>query len=169
MKLVPIVGLLAVLMLTLASFAGAAAPHSLKTFGEDSGSVVTVTGSKSATIVNGAGEYGGVYVQAKSLSGKPLAKVDFEFTATGDTAGGAPRFSMPINDGAAYAFLDVANCGSEWVSTDNVACKVFYGNESHANWDAFAAAHPDYKIADAIPFIIADQPGTYNVSGIDLR
>ena len=46
---------------------------------------------------------------------------------------------------------------------------MFYGNESHANWDAFAAAHPDYKIADAIPFIIADQPGTYNVSGIDLR
>jgi hypothetical protein len=170
-KLVSVLGLLAVLTLTLASLAGAAAPNALKTFGSGA---VTVTGSKSATIVNGASQYGGVYVGSKSLSGKSLAKVDFEFTATGDTAGGAPRFSMPINDGAFdensdHAFIDVANCGGSVVSTENAACKVYFGSESHANWDAFAAAHPTWKIADAIPFIIADQPGTYNVSGIDLR
>ncbi len=56
-----------------------------------------------------------------------------------------------------------------WVSTANADCKVFYGANSFANWDAFAAANPTYKIADAIPFIIADQAGTYHVTGIDLR
>jgi hypothetical protein len=172
-KLVSVLGLLAVLTLTLASLAGAAAPSALKTFGS-ANSLVTVTGSKSATIVNDAGEYGGVYVQSKSLNGKSLAKVDFEFTAsdTGTVAGGAPRFSMPMNDGTSttsYAFIDVANCGGTWVSTANADCKVFFGADSYANWDAFAAAKPAYTIADAIPFIIADQAGNYSVSGIDLR
>lgn len=167
MKLVSVVALFSVLMLALASFASGAAPAALKSFGE--GSVVTVTGSKSATIENDAGEYGGVYVNGKSLNGKLIGKTSFSFTATGDIAGGAPRFSIPINDSSAYAFLDVANCGSGVVSTDNAACKVFYGAESFANWAAFATAHPDYKIGSAIPFVIADQPGTYNVTGIDLH
>ena len=171
MKLVSVLGLLAVLTLTLASLAGAAAPNTLKTFGPGD---VTVTGSKSATIANDAGEYGGVYVQSKSLNGKSLAKVDFEFTASADSdvAGGAPRFSMPINNGTSvtsYAFIDVANCGSEWVSTDNADCKVFLGANSYANWDAFASENPTYKIADAIPFIVADQAGSYTVKDIDLR
>ena len=37
MKLVSVLGLLGVLMLTLASFAGAAAPSSMKTFGDGTG------------------------------------------------------------------------------------------------------------------------------------
>ena len=147
------------------------APANLKTFGSESGSEVTVTSSTSATIANGAGEYGGVYVQGKSLNGKSLAKVDFAFTSTGSVAGGAPRFSMPIDDGAAggYAFLDVANCGGPVVSTENSSCKVYYGNGVYANWDAFAAQNPTFKIGSAIPFIIADQPGEYGVTGIDLH
>jgi hypothetical protein len=160
-------------MLAVASFASGAV-GGLKTFGQDSGSVVTVTGSKSATIDNGAGEYGGVYVQGKSLNGKALAKVDFEFTsaATAAVTGGAPRFSMPIDDGTTtlgYAFLDVLNCATSHVSTNDASCKVYFKNEVHANWDAFAAAHGTWKIASAIPFIIADQPGTYSVTGIDIR
>jgi len=172
-KLVSVVALFSVLMLALASFASGAAPASLKKFGTGQ---VTVTGVKSATIVNGAGEYGGVYVNGKSLSGKTLAKAGFEFTAGGDSsvAGGAPRFSIPVNDGAFdpnadYAFMDVANCGGVWVSTDNAACKVYFGSESFDNWADFASTHPTYKIADAIPFIIADQPGNYSVTGIDLH
>ena len=171
MKLVSVVALFSVLMLALASFASAAAPNSMKTFGDG---VVTITSSKSATIVNTPGHYGGVYVGSKSLSGKALAKAAFSFTATGSIEGGAPRFSIPINDGAFdpntdYAFMDVANSGSGWVSTDNAASKVFFGSEVHANWAAFATAHPTWKIADAIPFIIADQAGSYTVTGIDLR
>ena len=143
------------------------APANLKMFGTGE---VTVHTSNSATIDNGTGEYGGVYVQGKSLSGKSLAKADFAFTAAGDVAGGAPRFSIPIGDNSAYAFIDVANCGgSQLVSTESATCKVFYGSDSFANWDAFAAANPGLKIGSAIPFIIADQPGTYTVSGIDLH
>jgi hypothetical protein len=171
-KLVSVVALFSVLMLALASFASGAAPASLKTFGTGA---VAVTGSKSATIVNGAGEYGGVYVQAKSLHGKLIGKTAFSFTSTGSIEGGAPRFSIPINwdgsfdENADYAFLDVANCGSDWVSTDNAACKVFFHSESFDNWADFASTYPAYKIADAIPFIIADQPGNYSVTGIDLH
>ena len=39
----------------------------------------------------------------------------------------------------------------------------------YANWADFASTYPAYKIGSAIPFVIADQAGTYNVSGIDLR
>ena len=150
------------------------APANLKSFGSESGSEVTVLTSSSATIVNEAGGYGGVYVQGKSLQGKSLAKADFAFTAAGVVAGGAPRFSIPINDGAFdpnadYAFLDVANCGGTLVSTEDASCKVYFGNDVFANWDDFAAKRPDYKIASAIPFIIADQAGSYTVSGIDLH
>ncbi|HEV8489171.1 MAG TPA: hypothetical protein VGQ58_05235, partial [Candidatus Limnocylindrales bacterium] len=94
----------------------------------------------------------------------------------GDVAGGAPRLSIPINDGLGtadlFAFLDVANCASNTVSTDSPTCPVFlnqvYG--SFASWDAFVAAHPTFKIVSGgIPFVIADQAGTYVVSDIVLR
>jgi hypothetical protein len=40
----------------------------------------------------------------------------------------------------------------------------------YANWDAFAAANSTYRIArGAVSFIIADEPGSYAVSNIDLR
>ncbi len=69
MKLVSVVALFSVLMLALASFAGAApAPKPLKTFG--TGAVTT--GTDSATIVIDPGEYGGVYVSSKSQGGKTL-------------------------------------------------------------------------------------------------
>lgn len=128
------------------------------------------------TLVNDAGEYSGVYLSSKSTSGKYVGSVDYSFTAGGAIAGGAPRLSIPINDGAGtadlFAFLDVANCGSGTVSTEIATCPVFlnqlYG--SFANWDAFVAAHPTFKIvAGGIPFIIADQPGTFTVSNIQLR
>ena len=135
---------------------------------------VTVTGDGTATIVNGAGEYGGVYLSSKSQSGKTLNDVDFAFTSTGAVAGGAPRFSLPIDDpatsakGDGYAFIDVNSCGGDTnVSTDNDNCIVYFGNQVHANWDAFAAAHPEYVVTPGvIPFIIADRTrGTYSVSG----
>jgi hypothetical protein len=123
-------------------------------------------------------EYGGVSISSKATSGKLIGAVTFSFMSSGDVAGGAPRFSIPINvDGkgnktAFYAFLDVNGCaGATLVSTDSSTCKVFAGTETFANWAAFAAAHSSYKIASgSSPFIIADgTQGTYVVSDIVLR
>lgn len=166
----------AVALMVSSAAQAAPAAKTLKTFGTGE---VTAT-STAATIVNDAGEYGGVYLQSKSQSGKLVSRVDFQFRSTGDVGGGAPRFSLPIDadgDGATdgYAFLDAANCGGTsgnpiLVSTESGTCPVFYGSESHANWDAFAAAHPAYRMSPgAIPFIIADVPGSYAVDGIALR
>jgi hypothetical protein len=153
----------------------------LQTFGTG---VVTLTGEDSATIVNDAGEYGGVYIKSKSNSAK-LVDVVFQFTSRADVTGGAPRFSLPIDDPATkgkdagldgYAFIDAANCGgvsggTTLVSTQNPACQVFYGAGSWANWAAFAAANPTLHIASGYtPFIIADgAAGSYNVTDIVLR
>jgi hypothetical protein len=165
--------------------AGTAMAAPLRTFGTGT---VTRNSGDSFTIVNDAGEYGGVYVKPqspKSLAGVSLADVDFSFVASGDTAGGAPRFSLPI-DGpdlglatddwngdtyADYAFIDVNSCGSTTVSTTSSTCKVYYVDSAapYANWDAFAVAHPGFSVSEDIPFIIADQAGTYTVSKISLR
>jgi hypothetical protein len=159
--------------LLIAVPAMAAAPSKLQTFGTGE---ATVTGPDSATLANDPGEYSGVYLRSKSQSAKPIGAVSYSFDHTGDTAGGAPRFSIPIDtDGngsvEGYAFLDANNCGNTGrVSTDDANCQVFFRDESFANWDAFAAAHPTYRIAPgSIPFIIADQEGSYTITNIDLR
>ena len=169
-----------VAMIALAGSA-TASPATLKTFGTG---VVTITGADSATIVNDFGEYGGVYIQSKSQSSKPLNKVVFQFTSRGDVAGGAPRFSLPIDtDGNPntidYAFLDAAGCGAPvgpnttvatLVSTQNPVCKVNFNSVDYANWAAFAADNPTYRIGQGwTPFIIADVVGSYNVTDIVLR
>ena len=88
-----------------------------------SGRAVTVTGADSAKIVIRPGQYGGVYLNSKSQGGKTLDQVAFGFTSTGDVQGGAPRFSLPIDDpatavkGDGYAFIDAANCGARGPGT----------------------------------------------------
>ena len=169
----------AVAALGFGSVAASASAAKLQTFGTGT---VTVSGD-SATIVNEIGQYGGVYINSKNQSGKPLGAVSFSFQSTGDVAGGAPRFSIPIDtDGVGgtvegYAFLDAAGCGgvsgqSTTVSTTVATCKVSFNspNYNYDSWDAFAAANPSYRIAPgAIPFIIADAAGSYAVNSIDLR
>jgi predicted small secreted protein len=149
----------------------------LRTFGNGD---VTVTGD-SATIVNELGEYGGVYIQSKSQGAKPLSQVVFQFRSTGDSAGGAPRFSIPIDtDGKGktdngYAFLDVNGCGGSTgvetlVTTQSGSCAVNFAGVDYANWTAFAAANPTYRTAPGfIPFIIADAAGSYAVDSIVLK
>jgi hypothetical protein len=79
-------------------------------------------------IVSGAGEYSGVYLNSRSESGKYLAEVDFSFTAAGSIAGGAPRFSIPVDtDGdhvvEFYAFGDRNGCaGASLVTTEGTTC-----------------------------------------------
>jgi hypothetical protein len=166
---------LAAIALTVAvvGTAFAASPAKLRS---DGTGTATITGAKSATLENGPGEYTYVYVNAKSPYGKALAKVDFGFSATGSIAGGAPRLSIPVDSddpGSGwdlFAFIDVNSCGGGWVSTANPACGVYIGSEFFANWDALAAAHPTWRMArDTSPFAIADQAGTYHLSGIDLN
>jgi opacity protein-like surface antigen len=171
----------AVAAIGFGSVAASASATRLQTFG--TGTVTVGDDGTSATIVNGLGEYGGVYINSKSKSGKPLNAVDFSFVSTGFVTGGAPRFSIPIdtdgvgstNDG--YAFIDAQGCGGAPGETTTVStaldnCQVSFNspNYNYANWAAFAAANPTYRIAPGfIPFIIADEPGSYAVNSIDLR
>jgi hypothetical protein len=156
-------------LVALATFAGvaSAAPVTFQKFG-DGNVTITATGAK---LNNDAGEYSGIYVKSKSLNNKPLANVHVSFMSTGDVAGGAPRFSIPLNTGS-YAFLDVNNCGTPGVvSSDDATCQVFINTGgSFANWAAMAAAQPTWRVSKtAVPFIIADVAGNYEVSNVDLR
>jgi hypothetical protein len=164
----PIVALVAVA--AFSGVASAAPSASFLTFG-DEGGIATINGG-TITLDNSAGGYSGVYVKSKSLNNKPLADVHVSFKSTGDVAGGAPRFSIPLSTGTnVYAFLDVNNCGTDVVSTDDDTCQVHVNTGgSYANWDAFAAANPLTRVSKtAIPFIIADQLGTYLISDVDIR
>jgi len=166
------------------SVTASASANKLIAFG--TGTVTIGPDGTSATIVNGPDptggfQYGGVYINSKSQSHKPLSAVDFSFVSTGDVTGGAPRFSLPINtDGgssiAVYAFIDAAGCGgasgvSTVVSTSASNCQVNFLGVEYPNWAALADAFPTARIAPgAIPFIIADgAAGTYTVTHIDLR
>jgi hypothetical protein len=171
--------LAALASLAIAGTTLAAAP--LQTFGTGD---VMVSGD-SVTIVNDAGEFGGVYSNARSLGNKPLAAVDVSFVSTGFVTGGAPRFNIPIDaDGDReldfYATLDAANCGGTantevWVSTENPDCTVYFlgTSGSYENWDAFVAANPEYRVASkgegSTPFIVADIEGEYELSDVDLQ
>lgn len=175
-----LVGLMvaAVAAVGFGSVTASASPTKLITFG--TGAVTIGDDGTSATIVNGDGQYGGVYINSKSKSHKLLSEVDFSFVSTADVGGGAPRFSLPINtEGgssvAGYAFLDAAGCGgasggTTLVSTSASNCHVNFLSVDYANWAAVADAFPTARIAPgAIPFIIADVPGSYAVNSIDLR
>jgi hypothetical protein len=138
----------------------------------DAPATCTLNSASSATLDTTQGSDAGVYFSnAKSTNGTPLAAVDFSFTyfcavttdQTSCVSGGAPRWSIPIStDGNSkttegYAFLDAPNCGDTGtVSTADKTCPVFFDSESFANWDDFAAAHPDYTISGDAPFVIAD-------------
>lgn len=157
--------------------AWAGEPQSLQKQG--TGDVV-ITSGNSATITNDPGEYGLVITKSNlnkfgkgNVSSRPIGKTDFSFVSSGDVAGGAPRFSIPIDangDGTAdgFAFLDVNGCGSTFVSTESPTCTVYYNTETFPNWDAFVAAHPTYEVL-GFPFIISDVAGRYVISNIDVK
>ena len=120
--------------------------------------------------------YSGVYLQNSNLEGKTLATVNkLSFRYTGIATAGAPRFSLPIDTGsgetAFYAFLAAFYCddGTGLVDVLNDAtCTIYAGSESFANWAALVAAHPDWRVGPNLPFVIADEPGTWTVSDVQL-
>ena len=172
-----IAGSAALLALVAVGNAQANPPQSLQTEGTGT---VTVTSGSSVRIVNDANEYGAAYTKSNLIKyekNKPstrlIGQVDYSFSSSGSVAGGAPRFSIPIDindDGSVdgYAFLDVNGCNSTTVSTESSTCTVFFNSEVFSNWDAFVAAHPTYTVA-SVPFIIADQPGDYFIYDIDVK
>jgi hypothetical protein len=175
MRRVLLVLALACALLGLTASVVSAAPpkaQALNCFQGGGATCVVDSSNNTATLDVPAGGYAGVYVNGKSYSGKPLAAVDFSFTYYGDVSGGSPRLSIPIDDGTgtlSYAFIDAAGCGYttdtgpntfHLVSTTLSNCQVTYGGTTYLNWDAFADAHRDYRIATGtLAFVIADQPG----------
>jgi hypothetical protein len=175
---------IAAALLTVGFASAAGTPH-LSTFGTGD---VFVNGDKFATF-NDTGEYGGAYVN--KTSNDPLSKVHVRFINDRAVGGGAPRFSIPIDENKdtitdAYAFIDVNNCGSSTVSSDDSNCQVFLNTGgSYANWAALVAANPTWRLAkkdpngtrpngkplysSTMPFIVADVEGDYLVHGIVLN
>lgn len=164
-RIVAVAALAGLAVFAFAAAAGAA-PSRLKTFGTGE---VTTSGT-SATIVVDVGEASGVYTGGSR--GNLLGNSVYTFTSRGDVVGGAPRFSIPINDGAFdpntdYAFIDASGCGATegdnpgnvatLVSTQNPACHVNFHGTQYANWTTFAQSNPTFRVAKGwIPFIIAD-------------
>ena len=146
--------------------------HGVCTF---TGSVATLNNVDNDT--DPYNNYSGVYLQNSNLDGKPLAEVSkLSFRYGGDDAtAGSPRFSLPINTGsgstAFYAFVSAYYCndGAGLVDAVNDAtCTIYAGSESFANWAELVAAHPTWKVGPNRPFVIADDPGTWTVSDVQL-
>jgi len=127
--------------------------------------------------------YAGVFFATSSLSGKPLSAVSASFTyaaSAGTTAsGGSPRLSIPIDtnaDGVTdnYAFIDTLGCNDGSANTGTLSlsdstCTVAYGGGgSWVSWAAFAAANPTWKVSNSLPFVIADQPGMWTITNVQL-
>lgn len=145
----------------------------------DAPATCTLNSATSATIDTSVGGDAGVYLtNGKSTNGATLQSADFSFTffcanttdLTACSGGGAVRWSIPIStDGNSkttegYAFLDGAGCmnggetpvgGAITVSTALAECPVNFAGD-YANWDAFAAGNPSYRISGALPFVITD-------------
>jgi hypothetical protein len=139
-----------------------------------------------ATLFNAAaGDYSGVYIANSNLEGKKLNtinKLAFSYaSATGDVSGGSPRITFPIDlngDGLWDDFVsaDAVGCtdGDAFSGTVDVindpTCQVsLNGGGTYESWAAFVAAYPTATVAtDAISFIIADQPGSFTITNVQL-
>ena len=179
--------------------AASAAPNRLRTEVFGTAQAVVFSSTSAGLVVsgndNGVG-YAAVYTNAKSPAGKLLIEIDMGFRIAapegqnGYVQGGAPRLTIPIDmDGDLlwddFASLDWASCGgtvdatglltsSVLVSTTSSTCAVTLNSGAggtYANWDAFAAANPTYRIAKGQQaFIIADWgPTRVTLTGIDLN
>jgi|SRR5262245_35842963 len=169
----------AVLALGLLAGPATAAPK-VKTFATSGATVEVDDGTYTITLTTAA-DSGGLS-QGKAQGGQLLSDVLFSFISRGDVAGGAPRFSIPIDDPSTagkldgHAFLDAAGCGGvsggdTTVSTELGQCHVNFAGTDYANWAALAEANPTFRLSSGFtPFIIADgTAGVYIVSDVVLR
>ena len=162
-------------------FEGGTGTCVLNSSGAKGSATLTVTGA------TGDGDAGVYYLGYNdSIYNVPLADVtQLSFNYTGTATGGAPRFSIPIdednnsatNGGAGYgagteafAFAGAALCNNGAGTVDvikDATCDINYKGVDYPNWAAFAAAFPDAVISfgDYV-FVIADEPGTWTVSNV---
>ena len=125
------------------------------------------------------GSYSGVYYRHSSLNGKLLGDVtQLSFNYTGVPTNGSPRISLPIDvtgDGTTdfYAYISAFHCNDGLGLVDPIhdsTCTIFYDGgpiSGYPNWDAFVAAHPTWHVGE-IPFVIADDVGSWTVSNVHL-
>jgi hypothetical protein len=152
------------------------------TDGSTYGGVCTLNaGGTGATLNNTGGDpdgsYSGVYFATSSLSGQLVSGItQLSFDYSGDSAtAGSPRISLPIdtnNNGTTdfYAFIGASQCGTAGhVDIHNAGCLVFYtgGPVSGETWATFSA-HGRSVATDNVPFVIADDPGIWTVSNVQL-
>jgi hypothetical protein len=122
-------------------------------------------------------QYSGVYVKNSTLIHRPIGDVkDLGFSYTGTATAGSPRISLGIDtngDGIRddYAFISAYHCNDGAGNVDAVndpTCTIYTSSgAAYANWAALVAAHPEYRVAGT-PFVIADDPGVWNVFNVKL-
>ena len=114
--------------------------------------------------------YAGVYLTNKSLSNRSFAEIGaLGFDFNGDTAGGSPRFSIPIKGGG-YVFVDAQSC-NDTDSPDAVTGTVDPINDptcvvsgyladgtsfSYSSWSDFLAGQPGLVVGNGYAFVIYD-------------
>jgi hypothetical protein len=124
------------------------------------------------------GEYSGVYLQNSNLEGKAIRTVNqLGFSYKGDAAtAGSPRISLGIDTNADgdwdhFAFISALYCNDGNGNVDVIndpTCTIYTsGGDVYANWKAMVEAHPDYRVG-YIPFIVADDAGTWTVFNVKL-
>jgi hypothetical protein len=168
----------------LQCFSGAADTEENPGYGPYNGTCTLISNGASLNTVDNDTDpynnYAGVYIPS-NLGGKTIGdvnKLSFDYNGSGAT-GGSPRISVPIDedgDGTteAYAFIDTQGCNTGNANSGTLdaindpTCLVAY-DAIYPNWAAFVAAHPTYRVAtDALTFIIVDQPGTFNITNVQL-
>ncbi len=113
------------------------------------------------------------------MSGKLLGDVkQLSFEYTGVATAGSPRISLPIDvtgDGTTnfYAYISAFHCNDGAGLVDPIhdaTCTIFYDGgpvSGYPTWAAFVAAHATWQVG-AIPFVIADDLGSWTVFNVHL-
>ncbi len=124
------------------------------------------------------GEYAGVYIQNGFAVGtlvSSITKWGFSYAGTA-VGGGAPRITVGIDEdgdgsgidgyAAAQALFCNENDGKVDVIND-ATCMIEYNGGTYENWAAFKVAFPAATVAYQ-SFIIADAPGEWTISNVQL-